>query len=106
MSDEVIRGSGNVFADLGLPDADGEMLKVDLAIAIKRAIQERGLTQVQAAAVMGESQPNVSMIVGGKLSAFSTERLMRLLAALGKNLTITVSDAPTGQTRGQMRVSA
>jgi predicted XRE-type DNA-binding protein len=93
--------SGNVFADLGLPDADTLMAKSVLAIHIKRVIKARGLTQAKAAAILGLDQPKVSAITGGRLDGFSTERLMRFLNELGCDVQISVS-APHPDTRGHL----
>jgi len=76
-------GSGNVFADLGLKDADTLMAKSVLAIHIKRAIKARGLTQAAAADILGLDQPKVSAITSGRLDDFSTDRLLRFLNELG-----------------------
>ncbi len=89
--DSVTEGSGNVFADLGLKDADTLMAKSVLAIHIKRVIKARRLTQAQAAEILGLDQPKVSAIIGGRLEGFSTERLMRFLNTLGCDVKISVS---------------
>lgn len=72
-------GSGNVFEDLGLPDAKELFIKSSIAIAIHREIKARGLKQREAAALMGIPQPHVSHILHGRLDGFSIERLIRLL---------------------------
>ena len=107
MSDEtkVTPSSGNVFADLGLPDAAEELAKVDLAFEISRIIEERGLTQVQAAEIMGVDQPKVSALVRYRLDGFSTERLYRFLNALGRDIEIIVRPKPKSQERGTLRVT-
>jgi predicted XRE-type DNA-binding protein len=102
---EITPSSGNVFADLGLPNPEEELAKVKLAIAIKRTMEAKGLSQTAAAKLMGESQPNVSLIVKGRLEKFSSERLMRHLTALGKDLELIIKDAPPGRTRGLLYVS-
>jgi len=68
---EHIRSSGNVFADLGLPDADERMLKAQLAVQIRRFIEEKGLTQSKAAEAVGLDQPKVSHLLHGRLAGFS-----------------------------------
>jgi predicted XRE-type DNA-binding protein len=93
--------SGNVFADLGLPDADDLMAKANLALHIRRIIEARKLTQVQAAQILGLDQPKVSSIINGRLDGFSTDRLMRFLNDLGCDVKISVS-APHPETRGQV----
>lgn len=87
---EFTPGSGNVFADLNLPDADDLLAKAELAAKIIAAIQRRRLTQRQAAAIFGIDQPKVSALKHGKLSGFSIERLIRLLLPLGHDVEITV----------------
>jgi predicted XRE-type DNA-binding protein len=89
--DGVTESSGNVFADLGMKDADTLMAKSVLAIHIKRAIKARRLTQAQAAEILGLDQPKVSAITSGRLEGFSTDRLMRFLNELGCDVKISVS---------------
>lgn len=93
--------SGNVFADLGLADADDLMAKANLALHIRRTIEARKLTQVQAAGLLGLDQPKVSSIVNGRLEGFSTDRLMRFLNDLGCDVQISVS-APHAKSRGHL----
>ena len=90
--EEITRSSGNVFADLGFEDAAERLDRADLAIAICRAMRERGLNQTEAARVIGIAQPKVSDIVRGKLDSFSMDRLVRYLDALGKEVLIAVRD--------------
>ncbi len=97
----VTRSSGNVFADLGLPDADDLLAKANLALHIRRAIEARKLTQVQAGKLLGLDQPKVSSIINGHLDGFSTDRLMRFLNDLGCDVQIAVS-APHPKSRGQL----
>jgi predicted XRE-type DNA-binding protein len=96
--------SGNVFADLGLPDADELLAKADLAIQISRIIEERELTQAEAAELLGVDQPKVSALVRGRLEGFSIERLTRFLNALGQDVEIVVRPKPRTQRQGQTRV--
>jgi predicted XRE-type DNA-binding protein len=96
--------SGNVFADLGLPDADELLAKADLAIQISRIIEERGLTQVEAAALLGVDQPKVSALARGRLEGFSMERLYRFLNALGQDVEIVVRPKPRAQSHAGVRV--
>ena len=95
------RSSGNVFADLGLPDADDLLAKANLALHIRRAIETRKLTQLQAARLLGIDQPKVSSIINGRLEGFSTDRLLRFLNDLGCDVQIAVS-APHPKSRGQL----
>ncbi len=83
-------GSGNVFADIGLPNAEEHQLKAKLVLKIDRLMQERGLKQVAAAELFGVKQPDVSKMLRGDFRQFSVERLMRFLVALGQDVEITV----------------
>jgi predicted XRE-type DNA-binding protein len=79
----VIRGGGNIFADLGLPDADEHMLKARLVIYIDKMIGQAGLTQQAAAKRIGISQPDVSNLLRGRFEGFSLERLLGFVRSLG-----------------------
>ncbi len=87
----VTESSGNVFADLGLPNADARLVRADLAIAIVREIRTRGWTQAQAAERLGVAQPDVSNLKRGRLDGFSQERLLTMLRRLGVNIEITLN---------------
>jgi predicted XRE-type DNA-binding protein len=82
--------SGNVFADLGLPNPDQELLKANLTLQIFRAINARKLTQAEAGKILGIPQPHVSDLMRGRARAFSAERLMQFLTALGHDVEIRV----------------
>src|SRR2546425_7714548 len=97
----VTESSGNVFADLGIKDADAYLAKSALAIHIHRVIKKRRLTQDKAGQILGISQPKVSAIIKGRLDGFSTERLFRFLNVLGCDVKISVS-RPHPQTPGQV----
>jgi predicted XRE-type DNA-binding protein len=84
------KGSGNVFADLGLPDPEERLAKAMLSRAIHQEIRRRGLTQSAAAEVMDCAQPDVSKVARGDVSGFSVERLFRFLNALGMDVRIAV----------------
>jgi predicted XRE-type DNA-binding protein len=101
----VEESSGNVFADLELPNAEERLAKADLAIAIAREIESRALTQAEAAAVLGVAQPDVSNLMRGRLSGYSIERLTRLLNALGRDVEIRIHPARSGEERGHLRVA-
>ena len=77
------RGSGNVFADLRLPDADAHLLKAQLVTRIDDVVRRRGLKQAEAAKLLALSQPDVSRLLRGSFREYSMERLLRLLTALG-----------------------
>ncbi len=89
---EYTRGSGNVFADMGLPNPEERLVKSKLARLVNEAIENKGWTQKYTAEVLGITQPNVSDMSRGRLKHFSVERLMEFLAKLDHNVTITVQD--------------
>lgn len=91
--EEIHTSSGNVYADLGLPDADKLKIKAGLVIEIRKAIQARHLTQVEAAKRMGLTQPKVSEMMRGKFSNLSERRLMDCLTRLGYDIEIQVRPA-------------
>ena len=94
------KSSGNVFADLAIPDAEQELAKTDLAIEITRLIREQGLTQTDAAALLGTAQSKISAIRRGQLTHFTYDRLLRFLNALGCNVQIVVTPAANTDQRG------
>jgi predicted XRE-type DNA-binding protein len=102
---DVVKGSGNVFADLGFPDADTHALKAELVRRIAVLIAHRGLTQSEAAAQMGMSQPDVSKMLKGQFRPISLEKLMRCLVALGQSVTIDVGPPPKKTARPRIRVT-
>lgn len=101
---EFFVGSGNVFADLGLPDAEELFAKADLVIEIERTIRARRLTQARAAELMGIDQPKVSKLLRGDLKGFSTHRIMEFLALLGRDIDITVGPQRRSQRPGKITV--
>jgi predicted XRE-type DNA-binding protein len=105
-TDTVVEGSNNVFADLGLPDAEGLLLKGKLTLQLHHRIQNLGLTQTQAAKQLGISQPEVCRLMKGRFTGFSAERLIALLNALEMDVEIVVRPRPPKQVshRGQVRV--
>src|ERR1700730_7344818 len=90
----VTRGTGNVFADLGYPDAAERQAKLRLAYALNQVLAERKLTQAEAAKVLGVTQPKVSALAHYKLAGFSVERLMTLLTALDQDIEIVIKRKP------------
>jgi predicted XRE-type DNA-binding protein len=98
----VEEGSGNVFADLGLPNAEREQLKARLTLQIYRLIKQRGLTQAEAGEILGIKQPHVSALMRNRSGTFSVERLMEFLTALGQDVEITVR--PTRKEHGNVSV--
>ena len=90
---EVQRGSGNVFADLGLADAEKLKIKTGLVIEIRKAMRSRGLTQQDAAKRMGITQPKVSDMMRGDFANLSERKLMDCLTRLGYDIEIKVRPA-------------
>lgn len=102
---DYLSSTGNVFADLGLPNPDDLLAKAELAAKIIREIDRRRLTQSQAAAVLRLDQPKVSALKQGKLSGFSIERLMRSLLLLGRDIEINVREKPRSRSAARLRVA-
>lgn len=98
----VRQGSGNIFADLGFRNPEREQLKARLTLQIYRVIKDRGLTQAEAGGILGIKQPHVSGLMRGQSGAFSVERLMDFLTALGQDVEITVR--PTRKEHGEVSV--
>jgi predicted XRE-type DNA-binding protein len=94
--------SGNVFADLGLPGAEQELMKARLTLQICRIIRDRGLTQTEAGKILGISQPHVSALARNRSGNFSIGRLIEFLTALGHDVEITVK--PTRKHHGKMSI--
>jgi len=103
---EVETGSGNVFADLGLPDADDHLLKAQLVSRIDGIIRRRKLTQAKAGELLGLSQPDVSRLLRGHFRDFSLERLLRLLMALDRDVEIVIRRKPKSRARSQLHITA
>lgn len=95
---EVYESSGNVFADLGLPNAEERHAKAMISRLIAKAIEARGLTQVEAAELLDTTQPKVSAVVRGQLAGFSMDRLFRFLTALGMNVRVDVQSGGSTET--------
>ena len=98
----VTDSTGNVFRDLGLPNAEQEIMKARLTLQIYRIIRERKLTQTQAGKVLGIKQPHVSLLMRNRSGSFSAGRLMEFLTALGHDVEITVR--PSRKAHGEMSV--
>lgn len=102
--DDVKVSSGNVFADLGLPDAEDRLLKARIAVVISDAVARLGLSQTAAAERLGIAQPDVSNLLRGRLRGFSLERLLSFARALGNDVEIKVK--LTNEREGRLRVMA
>lgn len=102
---KVEAGSGDVFVDLGFADAGERRLRVQLAMRINELIAERELTQAKAAALFGVPQPHVSELKNYKLSRFSSERLLRFLTLLDRDVEIVIRPKAKGRRAGHLVVS-
>jgi len=98
-------GSGNVFADLGRPEADTHLLKAEIVTRIDKIIRQRGLKQIDTAKLLGLSQPDVSRLLRGSFREYSLERLLRLLTALGRDVEIAIRE-PQSRRPGRISVGA
>ena len=91
---DVVQSSGNVFADLGLPQADEKQAKVRLAVAVNQVIEKSRLSQAAAAELMDVNRGKISALVNYRLDGFSVERLMHFLNALGGDVEIAIRKSP------------
>jgi len=87
---KMTQSSGNVFKDLGYPDADEHLLKAKFAIIINKIIKERNLTQVEAAKLLSIDQPKVSRLTRGQLSGFSIDKLIVFLILLNQDIEVNI----------------
>jgi len=97
--------SGNVFADLGLPNPEELLAKAELAHKITVLIRKRGLTQAEAAKLLGVDQPKISSLIRGRLTGFSIERLIRFLLLLGQDIRISVEATPRNRPQARVLVA-
>jgi predicted XRE-type DNA-binding protein len=100
----VAAGTGDVFFDLGLADAGERKLRVQLALRVNDLISEYHLTQAKAAVLFGIPQPHVSELKNCKLSRFSSERLMRIITLLDRDVEILIRPKAKGHTSGLVSV--
>ena len=98
----VTEGSRNVFADLGLPNPEQELLKAQLTLQIYSILKDSGMTQVQTAKILGVQQPQVSLLMRNRAGNFSVGRLMEFLTALRQDVEIIVR--PTRKEHGALSV--
>lgn len=97
----VHESSGNIFADLGLPDADNHFLKAQIVAELYRLTSERKLTQAKAGSLMGVSQPEVSRLFKGSFREYSIERLMAFLTAFDRDVEIVSRPRPKHTRKSQ-----
>jgi predicted XRE-type DNA-binding protein len=99
---EAHESSGNIFADLELPDAEGLLLKSSIVIELHRLIKERGLTQVKAAKLLGITQPDLSHLLRGDFEDYSAERLMKMLTVFEQDIEIVMKPHRQSGVRGRI----
>jgi predicted XRE-type DNA-binding protein len=102
-SARVTEGSGNVFADLGLPNPEQELLKARLALQIYLILKDSDMSQTEIAKILGVQQPQVSLLMRNRAGSFSVGRLMEFLTALRRDVEITVR--PTRKEHGELSVN-
>jgi predicted XRE-type DNA-binding protein len=100
----VEEGSVNVYADLGYPDGAAMLIKAQLVAKIAEIIKTKGLTQAQAAAKLGLTQPKVSAILRGQFRGISERRLLDCLRLLGRDVQIVIKPVPRSRRSGQLSV--
>jgi len=101
---KIERGSTNVYADLGLEDAEEMLVKAQLATKIGEIIKRRKLTQVQAAELLGMTQPKLSNLLRGQFRGISEAKMLECLTHLGRNVEIVVKPAGRTQSTGHVSV--
>jgi predicted XRE-type DNA-binding protein len=101
---KVQMGSGNVYADLGLPDAEAMLIKAQLVTKIAELIKHKGLTQTQAGHLLGLPQPKVSALLRGNFRGISERRLLDCLTRLGSDVQVVVTAAPRHRGSGKLSV--
>jgi len=97
-------GSTNIYADLGMADAEEMLVKAQLATKIGDIIKRRKLTQVQAAQLLGITQPKLSRLLRGQFRGISETKILECLAKLGRDVEIVIKTAPRSRTEGHVSV--
>jgi predicted XRE-type DNA-binding protein len=97
-------GSGNVYADLGYPDAEEMLVKAQLVSQISEIIRRKGLTQVEAAKLLRLTQPKISAMLRGQFRGFSERKLIDCLTRLGRDVQIVIKEAPLRRAAGRLTV--
>ena len=97
-------GSGNVFADIGVPHAEEHLIKAHLVYRISQIIDGRALTQTAAAKALGVKQPDISKMLNGQFRQFSVERLLRFLVALNQDVRIVLKEHRDRRSNPSVRV--
>ena len=102
----IVRGTRNVFADLGYPDAAERQAKLRLAYALNQVLEQRKLSQAEVAKVLVVTQPKISALRNYKLAGFSVERLMNLLTSLDQDIEIVIRRKPRSRRAARISVVA
>jgi predicted XRE-type DNA-binding protein len=102
--DQWEEGSTNVFADLGMIDAEEKLAKVELALNINQILKTKNLTQTKAATLLGIDQSKISLLKKGRLSGFSIERLVKFLNLLNQDVEIVIRRTRHHSHHGTLRV--
>jgi predicted XRE-type DNA-binding protein len=97
-------GTCNVYADLGVPDADDMLIKAQLVAKIASIIEENGYTQTKAAEILGLTQPKLSRLLSGQFRGFSERKLMDCLTHLGRDVQIVIRPVARRRTHGSLSV--
>ena len=105
MKTPVTQSSGNVFADIGMPNPEEHLIKAELVHRIAAIIEAEGMKQADTAERLGIAQPDVSKMLNGNFRQFSVERLMRFLVALGHDVEIVVRAAKPRKRAAQITVA-
>ncbi len=101
----VEQGSGNVYTDLGYPDSDSMLIKAQLVAKIAEIIKARGLSQTEAAALLGLTQPRLSSVLKGQFRGVSERRVLDCLTRLGRDIQIVIRPVPKTRLRGQLSIT-
>ena len=101
---KIEQGSTNVYADLGLENAEEMLVKAQLATKIGEIIKRRKLTQVQAAELLGMTQPKLSNLLRGQFRGISEAKMLECLTRLGRNVEIVVKSTGRSQLTGHVSV--
>lgn len=103
---KIIRAGDNIYAELGIPDADVHKVKASLVIKIAKILAAEGMSQTAAAKRIGVSQPEVSKLLSGHFRTYSIEKLLQMLLRLGRDVDIKVSKRPAKEREGKVTVAA
>lgn len=101
---QIEKGSGNVYADLGYPDSEDMLIKAQLVTKIAEIIQQRRLTQAQAAKLLRLTQPKISRLLRGEFRGISERRLLQCLTRFGRDVQIIVKQTPQQRAQGRLTI--